>query len=177
MFLFVPRMYVTLLFSPNSYTVHLRDDKNAAQIFEVFLLNLFRINFYLHSSQHVNMETIGSLWKTVLPLWLLSLFFTVQSSSYLQNQTSSAIRFKLERQITMRAGAPLKVALFSDLHFGEDAWTNWGPLQDVNSIKVMNTVLDDECPGQKVMNMMSVGFMWYYHLQNNDVKLIVWQIL
>ncbi|CAL5207605.1 unnamed protein product [Lathyrus oleraceus] len=92
------------------------------------------------------METIGSLWKTVLPLWLLSLFFTVQSSSYLQNQTSSAIRFKLERQITMRAGAPLKVALFSDLHFGEDAWTNWGPLQDVNSIKVMNTVLDDECP-------------------------------
>lgn len=77
----------------------------------------------------------------------------------------------------MRAGAPLKVALFSDLHFGENAWTNWGPLQDVNSIKVMNTVLDDECPGQKVMNMMSVGFMWYYHLQNNHVKLIVWQIL
>lgn len=59
----------------------------------------------------------------------------------------------------MRAAAPLKVALFADLHFGENSWTNWGPLQDVNSIKVMNTVLDDETPGQKVINMMSIGFI------------------
>ncbi|KAJ4706348.1 Inactive purple acid phosphatase [Melia azedarach] len=46
----------------------------------------------------------------------------------------------------MRAGAPYKIALFADLHFGENAWTDWGPRQDVNSIRVMSTVLDDEAP-------------------------------
>ncbi|CAI8602101.1 unnamed protein product [Vicia faba] len=98
------------------------------------------MNFHLHSSQQqVNMETTRTPWKTVLPLLLLTLFSTVQSSSCHHNQPSS-------RQVTMRAGAPLKVALFADLHFGEDAWTNWGPLQDVNSIKVMNKVLHDETP-------------------------------
>lgn len=47
----------------------------------------------------------------------------------------------------MRAGAPFKIVLFADLHFGESAWTDWGPLQDVNSSRVMSTVLDDEAPG------------------------------
>ncbi|KAK2454271.1 putative inactive purple acid phosphatase [Trifolium repens] len=42
--------------------------------------------------------------------------------------------------------AAFKVALFADLHFGENAWTNWGPLQDIHSLKVMNTVLDYETP-------------------------------
>ncbi|XP_030924504.1 probable inactive purple acid phosphatase 16 [Quercus lobata] len=46
----------------------------------------------------------------------------------------------------MRAGAPFKIALFADLHFGEATSTDWGPLQDVNSTRVMNTVLDDETP-------------------------------
>lgn len=50
------------------------------------------------------------------------------------------------RNIRVRQGAPFKIALFADLHFGEDAWTNWGPLQDVNSIKVMSFVLDQEKP-------------------------------
>lgn len=51
----------------------------------------------------------------------------------------------------MRAGAPFKVALFADLHFGENTWTDWGPLQDVNSINVMNTVLHHETPGQLLL--------------------------
>lgn len=46
----------------------------------------------------------------------------------------------------MRAGAPFKIAVFADLHFGENAWTEWGPIQDVNSVKVMSTVLDAEAP-------------------------------
>ncbi|XP_041024531.1 probable inactive purple acid phosphatase 16 isoform X1 [Juglans microcarpa x Juglans regia] len=50
------------------------------------------------------------------------------------------------KHLQMRAGAPFKIAIFSDLHFGENAWTDWGPRQDVNSVKVMNTVLDDENP-------------------------------
>ena len=40
-----------------------------------------------------------------------------------------------------------KIALFADLHFGEDAWIGWGPQQDLNSLTVMSTVLDEENPG------------------------------
>lgn len=43
-------------------------------------------------------------------------------------------------------GSSFKVALFADLHFGEDAWTDWGPQQDLNSVKVMSTILDVENP-------------------------------
>ncbi|KAJ8756298.1 hypothetical protein K2173_025110 [Erythroxylum novogranatense] len=48
--------------------------------------------------------------------------------------------------LRLRAGAPFKIALFADLHFGEAAWTDWGPQQDLNSVKVMSTVLDAETP-------------------------------
>ncbi|XP_010056629.2 probable inactive purple acid phosphatase 16 [Eucalyptus grandis] len=51
-----------------------------------------------------------------------------------------------EKSLPARPGSPFKIALFADLHFGENAWTDWGPRQDVNSVKVMSTVLDDEAP-------------------------------
>jgi len=38
------------------------------------------------------------------------------------------------------------VALFADLHYGEDAWTDWGPAQDAGSDRVMAAVLDAEKP-------------------------------
>ncbi|KAL5546433.1 hypothetical protein UlMin_006120 [Ulmus minor] len=57
-----------------------------------------------------------------------------------------ALRTKPGNHLQLRPGAPFKIALFADLHFGEAAWTDWGPLQDVNSIRVMNTVLDHEKP-------------------------------
>lgn len=40
-----------------------------------------------------------------------------------------------------------KIAMFADLHFGENAWEAWGPAQDVNSTAVMSTLLDQESPG------------------------------
>ncbi|KAL8193971.1 hypothetical protein R6Q57_026213 [Mikania cordata] len=43
-------------------------------------------------------------------------------------------------------GSSFKVALFADLHFGENAWTDWGPQQDLKSVKVMSTVQDIERP-------------------------------
>ncbi|KAL6272805.1 hypothetical protein ACE6H2_023497 [Prunus campanulata] len=46
----------------------------------------------------------------------------------------------------LRPGAPFKIALFADLHFGEAESTDWGPLQDVKSTRVMSSVLDDENP-------------------------------
>ncbi|MED6158348.1 hypothetical protein PIB30_031978 [Stylosanthes scabra] len=99
-------------------------------------------------------RTNRSYWKTVLPLLFLSLFSTVGSSSLSHHHrgVSSTIRFRLgrdggaERGVPMRAGAALKIAVFADLHFGEAESEGWGAVQDVNSVKVMNTVLDDETP-------------------------------
>ncbi|KAL9155095.1 hypothetical protein ABFS82_10G159300 [Erythranthe guttata] len=48
--------------------------------------------------------------------------------------------------LKMHGGAPFKIALFADLHFGEDTWTAWGPRQDLNSARVMSSVLDQEQP-------------------------------
>ena len=45
------------------------------------------------------------------------------------------------------SGGSFKVALFADLHYGEDAWTDWGPAQDAGSDRVMAAVLDAEKPG------------------------------
>ncbi|XP_021722974.1 probable inactive purple acid phosphatase 16 isoform X2 [Chenopodium quinoa] len=40
-----------------------------------------------------------------------------------------------------------KIAIFADLHFGENSWTDWGPQQDANSINAMNSLLHHENPG------------------------------
>ena len=39
-----------------------------------------------------------------------------------------------------------KLTVFSDLHFGENPWDDWGPEQDVNSLTLMDKVLADEKP-------------------------------
>ncbi|PON64541.1 Phosphoesterase [Trema orientale] len=56
------------------------------------------------------------------------------------------LRTKPEKTLQSRPGAPFKIALFADLHFGENAWSDWGPRQDVNSIRVMSNVLGYETP-------------------------------
>lgn len=45
-----------------------------------------------------------------------------------------------------------QIAIFEDLHFGEAENTDWGPLQDVDTFKVMRTVLDNESPQLVVLN-------------------------
>lgn len=45
-----------------------------------------------------------------------------------------------------------QIAIFEDLHFGEAENTDWGPLQDVDTLKVMQTVLDSETPQLVVLN-------------------------
>ncbi|XP_047179848.1 probable inactive purple acid phosphatase 16 [Vigna umbellata] len=85
----------------------------------------------------------GGKWKILLPLLFLSLISTVRSSSALRFRPVYGVP---ERQVRMPEGSALKIGLFADLHFGEDAWTEWGPRQDLNSINVMNSVLHHENP-------------------------------
>lgn len=44
------------------------------------------------------------------------------------------------------ANSTFRIAVFADLHYGENAWTDWGPLQDENSDRVISTVLNMENP-------------------------------
>nr|POE54143.1 putative inactive purple acid phosphatase 16 [Quercus suber] len=45
-----------------------------------------------------------------------------------------------------------QISIFNDLHFGENAWDPWGPQQDINSIKVINSILDAESQQLVVLN-------------------------
>lgn len=61
-------------------------------------------------------------------------------------QQTVSLRMSPEKNLRVRPGSSFKIALFADLHFGENAWTDWGPKQDINSLKVMSFVLDKETP-------------------------------
>lgn len=49
-------------------------------------------------------------------------------------------------KVTFAPDGSFKLLVFSDLHFGENAWDAWGPEQDVNSTRLMRRVLADEQP-------------------------------
>ncbi|KAF6756319.1 Metallo-dependent phosphatase-like protein [Ephemerocybe angulata] len=55
-------------------------------------------------------------------------------------------------RLLFKPDGTFKVTIFSDLHFGENPWDDWGPKQDANSLKLMNTILPDEKPDYVVLN-------------------------
>ena len=86
-------------------------------------------------------------------LFILTVGLDYQVLGLTATTTTKTTKASGERYVQMRAGAPFKIALFADLHFGEATSTDWGPLQDVNSTRVMNTVLDDETPGNVITSI------------------------
>ncbi|KAI1180471.1 Metallo-dependent phosphatase-like protein [Nemania sp. FL0916] len=54
--------------------------------------------------------------------------------------------------LTLEADGTFQVSVLEDLHFGENAWDQWGPQQDINSVKVLNKIFDKETPGLVVLN-------------------------
>nr|XP_043634505.1 probable inactive purple acid phosphatase 16 [Erigeron canadensis] len=80
-----------------------------------------------------------------------------------------------------------KVALFADLHFGENGWTDWGPKQDINSVKVMSKVLDVEKPDFVVylgdvitannLPIHNASFYWDQALSPTRARNIPWASL
>ncbi|KAJ3693129.1 hypothetical protein LUZ60_012224 [Juncus effusus] len=79
--------------------------------------------------------------SSILIPFLLSLLLNLLSISVLMADESGC-----KNSIQFVNGSGFKIALFADLHYGENAWTDWGPAQDVNSDRVMSTVLDSEKP-------------------------------
>lgn len=56
------------------------------------------------------------------------------------------------KPLTFTKNGTFQISVFEDLHFGEAEDTVWGPQQDIKSIRVMNTVLDNESPQLVVLN-------------------------
>ncbi|CAK7217266.1 hypothetical protein SCUCBS95973_003089 [Sporothrix curviconia] len=54
--------------------------------------------------------------------------------------------------LQFRSDGSFQISIFEDLHFGENAWEHWGPQQDLNSVCVMESVLDAEQPDLVVLN-------------------------
>ncbi|KAK8101895.1 hypothetical protein PG999_012269 [Apiospora kogelbergensis] len=54
--------------------------------------------------------------------------------------------------LQFRKDGTFQISILEDLHFGENAWDTWGPQQDINSVKVINKVLDAEHPELVVLN-------------------------
>ncbi|OTB11410.1 hypothetical protein K445DRAFT_68273 [Daldinia sp. EC12] len=54
--------------------------------------------------------------------------------------------------LTFKRDGTFQISIFEDLHFGENAWDQWGPQQDINSVKVINEILEAESPGLVVLN-------------------------
>lgn len=55
-------------------------------------------------------------------------------------------------RLNFRPDGTFKLTVFSDLHFGENPWDDWGPRQDRNTLKLMNTILPSEKPDYVVLN-------------------------
>ncbi|PSS03738.1 Metallo-dependent phosphatase-like protein [Coniella lustricola] len=54
--------------------------------------------------------------------------------------------------LRFRDDGTFQISVFEDLHFGENAWDAWGPLQDIQTTRVMNAILDIETPDLIVLN-------------------------
>ncbi|KAJ5157725.1 uncharacterized protein N7482_008825 [Penicillium canariense] len=80
------------------------------------------------------------MWKS-LPLVAL---FAVPSFQSAISKRFAPLKFSKD--------GTFQVSILEDLHFGENAWDSWGPEQDVNSVTVINRVLDAESPDLVVLN-------------------------
>jgi len=61
-------------------------------------------------------------------------------------------RKNLSAPLRFTSNGTFQISIFEDLHFGENAWDTWGPQQDINSVAVMNEILDAESQQLVVLN-------------------------
>lgn len=85
-------------------------------------------------------KTVALLNLFLLLLWVITAM--LETSSHIRQVTLPRQRLRFSSP-----GSSFKVAIIADLHYGENAWTDWGPAQDVKSTAVQDFVLDTEQPG------------------------------
>ncbi|KAK0787777.1 hypothetical protein LTS02_005940 [Friedmanniomyces endolithicus] len=83
----------------------------------------------------------------------LTLFATLFAGLALSSPLRRAYgNSSLPPPLRFTSNGTFQISIFEDLHFGENAWDTWGPQQDINSVKVMNEVLDAETQQLVVLN-------------------------
>ena len=113
-------------------------------------------NFPTHSTGTMSLTSLYLLFPLIL---------TIGFGSSSEENDALPLNY-----LQVRPGSSsFKIALFADLHFGESAWSDWGPLQDVNSIKVMSVVLDQETPGDTTKLIWS---LWIFGLRT--LSILTW---
>ncbi|RAH75708.1 metallophosphoesterase family protein [Aspergillus aculeatinus CBS 121060] len=55
-------------------------------------------------------------------------------------------------RLQFNSNGTFQLSIFEDLHYGEAEDTTWGPIQDVESTAVINTILDNESPDLVILN-------------------------
>lgn len=99
-------------------------------------------------------QAVFSLFSLVLVAMSLRSLFLIASS------TSAALAYTLPNHpspappstLHVSRNGTFQISVFEDLHFGEAEDTLWGPQQDVDSIRVMNSVLASETQQLVVLN-------------------------
>jgi hypothetical protein len=87
---------------------------------------------------------------TLLTVWSVvsyPLFSRGKSNPPLQstnNDDPKTLMFPLGKDL-------FKVIILSDLHFGEEPYSPWGPIQDFRSVRAMEKILDVESPDLVVL--------------------------
>jgi len=83
----------------------------------------------------------------------LTLFATLFAGLALSSPLRRAYgNSSLPPPLRFTSNGTFQISIFEDLHFGENAWDSWGPQQDINTVKVMNQVLDAETQQLVVLN-------------------------
>jgi hypothetical protein len=69
-----------------------------------------------------------------------------------------AVKAKLQQELRLDANNEFYIAIFSDLHYGEEE-DGWGITQDLNSTRVMNDILDYEDPDFVIISPLALNYL------------------
>ncbi|KAH8083286.1 Metallo-dependent phosphatase-like protein [Cristinia sonorae] len=102
----------------------------------------------------LNIYGRAMLYRVPGLLGIGSVVFQLTHAAVVQQESlSHALNpYPTKPRVTFRPDGTFKITVFSDLHYGENAWDDWGPLQDVHSTALMNKVLPSEKPDYVVLN-------------------------
>ncbi|KXT10105.1 hypothetical protein AC579_9709 [Pseudocercospora musae] len=109
---------------------------------------------HLPSTQEHRSTEHGLLSVPYNHLKMLSFFLLAVILSFLAFSYAGPTHagWKWRKPLRFTKEGTFQIAVFADLHFGENAWDPWGPEQDANSVLVMNRVLDAENQQLVVLN-------------------------
>lgn len=94
---------------------------------------------FSHSFISLARRSFGFIMFFALSFKLLELVLLGRRQTVFDNADGSTLK-----PLKFRPDGTFQISIFEDLHYGENAWDAWGPQQDINTVAVIDTVLDAE---------------------------------